>query len=181
MRTPIEIEIERGGRVTQLQEHLSELGACLEAREWAGDRTPQQAWGECERADWLLWWAARTERNSHQRIVLAVAACVRTTLRYVPAGEDRPRLAIEAAEQWAADPTEENRAAAETAGAAAETAAWAAGAAAETAAETAGAAAETAAHRKMCQIIRSMLVCPSGLYRSWPSGKAPNRSRRPTC
>ncbi|MFH2202640.1 MAG: hypothetical protein ABIJ96_05970, partial [Elusimicrobiota bacterium] len=78
--------------------------------------------------------------------MLAVAACVRTTLRYVPAGEDRPRLAIEAAEQWAADPTEENRAAAETAGAAAETAAWAAGAAAETAAWAAArAAAETAA------------------------------------
>ncbi|MFH2201829.1 MAG: hypothetical protein ABIJ96_01820, partial [Elusimicrobiota bacterium] len=76
---------------------------------------------------------------------------------FAPAGEDRPRLAFEEAEEWAADPSDESRAAAETAawaaGAAAETAAWAAGAAAR-------AAAETAAHRKMCQIIRSMLVCP---------------------
>ena len=53
-----------------------------------------------ERADWLLWWAARTPVNLHQSLVLAACDCARTALQYVPAGEDRPRLAIEAAERW---------------------------------------------------------------------------------
>ena len=51
---------------TELQEHLASIHACDEARTWAGDRTPQQAWDESPRADWLLWWAAKTETNSRQ-------------------------------------------------------------------------------------------------------------------
>jgi len=182
--------------MTQLQEHLAELDACLEACRWAGDRTAAQAWDECERADWLLWWAAITGRNSHKSIVLVSAACARTGLQYVLAGEDRPRLAIEAAERWAVDPTPQNGAAAGAAAGAARVAArvarvtgavgWAAAAraacaagaarwvacaagdarwvacAAGDAARAASAAAEADwdAHQEMCQIVRSMLICP---------------------
>ena len=97
---------------SELQKHLGDIEACSEARQWAGDRTAAQAWEECERADWLLWWAARIERSGRQQVVLAAAACARTALPNVPVGEDRPRLAIEAAERWAKEPTEQNRAAA---------------------------------------------------------------------
>ncbi|HUU15387.1 MAG TPA: hypothetical protein VM182_16980 [Terriglobia bacterium] len=167
--------------MTQLQEHLAELDACSEACRWAGDRTAAQAWTECERADWLLWWAAETERNSHQQIVVATAACARTVLQYVATDDRRPLLAIEAAERWAEEPSEWNRAAAEAAARdaraardaaeaaawaaraardAAEAAAWAAAWAARAAARDAAEAAAWAAHQEMCRIIRSMLVCP---------------------
>ena len=140
--------------MTQLQEHLAELDACSEACRWAGDRTAAQAWTECERADWLLWWAAETERNSHQQIVVATAACARTVLQYVATDDRRPLLAIEAAERWAEEPSEWNRAAAEAAArdaraaeAAAWAAAWAARAAAWAAARAAARAAAEAAAR----------------------------------
>ena len=58
----------------ELQQHLEKLRACQEAREWAGERTPQQAWDECERADWLLWWSAATGAD-RKEVVLAACAC----------------------------------------------------------------------------------------------------------
>ena len=144
--------------------------------EWASQyTTAQQIWDNCERADWLLWWAARTEANSHQQIVLAACQCARRALKYVPEGEDRPRLAIEAAEAWITNPTEEAAraawAAARAAWAAARTAeaAWAAEAA-EAAARAAAAwaaaawaaeaAARAAEHREMCKIVRGVLTIP---------------------
>ena len=97
---------------TELQEHLASIHACDEARTWAGDRTPQQAWDESPRADWLLWWAAKTETNSRQDVVRAACLCARRALRYVPPGELRPLRAIEAAERWADEPSPSNAAAA---------------------------------------------------------------------
>jgi hypothetical protein len=161
----------------QLQQHLDSLSACAEARQWAGSRTAREAWDQCERADWLLWWAARTPANNQQAIVRAACACARTALQYVPASEDRPRLAIEAAERWVNDPTEENRQAAEAAAWAAwaaETEAgnagftateWAAAGAAEAAAWwatewAAEAVAEELAHKQMCALVRECLVLP---------------------
>lgn len=118
---------------TELQSHLEKLYACREARAWAADKSPLEAWEQCQRADWMLWWAAKTKANTRHEVVLACCACARTALKYVSAREDRPRLAIEAAERWANDPTPENlslvRAARRAAGAEA-AAAWAAGAAA---------------------------------------------------
>ena len=175
--------------MTRLQGHLAAIGACMGAREWAGDRTAAQVWDECERADWLLWWAGTMGRNSHQKIVLTVVTCARTALHYVPDGEERPRLAIEAAERWAKDPSEKNRAAALAArdaawvagrgspgGSAARAAIWAAAQSAGTivtvaygatlaagstiAASAIGVGAEVATNQQMCRIIRSMLVCP---------------------
>ena len=117
---------------TKLQAHLESIGACPPAREWAANRTPLQAWNQSPRADWLLWWAAKTDVNSHQDIVRAACQCARLALRHVPAGELRPLQAIEAAERWADNPT---------------------GAAAR-------AAAEAAEHSTMCKSIRKALRCP---------------------
>ena len=128
-----------------LQEHLETIGACAPAREWAGTHTAKEAWEQAERADWLLWWAARTPANTQADIVKAACACARTVLHLVGTGEERPRLAIEAAENWANSPIEVNKAAAEAAArAAAEAAAWAAAEAAEAAARAAEAAASAA-------------------------------------
>lgn len=64
---------------TQLQERLSELGACGSARFWAQNKTPREAWEQCERGDWLLWWAKR-EGVDLQTLTLAKAKCAETVI-----------------------------------------------------------------------------------------------------
>ena len=78
---------------------LAELGACPEAVEWAGRKTHKKAWETCKRGEWLLWIAGRLGVD-RKLLVLAACACARTALKYVPDGEDRPRIAIETAEAW---------------------------------------------------------------------------------
>ena len=79
---------------------LIELSACREAVEWVAGRDIQTAWNECERGDWLLWIAARLEID-RKLVVLAACDCAEQSLKHIPDGEDRPRLAIETARQWA--------------------------------------------------------------------------------
>jgi hypothetical protein len=137
---------------------LQRLGACQEAIQWVGNRTPRQAWDECERADWLLWIAAKMKgNNTRQQIVLAACDCARLALRFVPAGELRPLQAIEAAERWANDPTEKNREIARAAAAAASAAA-----AYASDAYAYDAAAKTSEHLKMCKLVRKRLTVPVG-------------------
>jgi hypothetical protein len=78
---------------------LTELDACSEAVKWAGRKTHKQAWETCKRGDWLLWIADRFDVD-RKLLVLAACGCARTVLKYVPVGEDRPRIAIETAEAW---------------------------------------------------------------------------------
>ena len=86
-------------------EALDAMGACSEAVAWARTQpNAHTAWRDCKRGDWMLWIAAqRCEQGdpTHRAIVLAACECARLALQYVPVGEDRPRIAIEAAEQWA--------------------------------------------------------------------------------
>ena len=83
----------------KLRQFLTSRDACSSAMNWLGDRDSDQMWAECERPDWLLWWAGQVV--SRQELVLAACDCAETALRYVPEGEDRPRLAIDAARRWA--------------------------------------------------------------------------------
>lgn len=96
-----------------LQEHLVSIGACKEARDWAENRTAKQAWGECDRPNWLQWWARRIGGHSRVQFIRIACDCARLVL---PPGDDRSRLALEAAERWADNPTEDNRVAAKEAG-----------------------------------------------------------------
>ena len=128
------------------KQHLVEIDACRESIKWLGKRTAQQAWDECERPDWLLWWIAKDKPDCKCDIVRLTCKIARTVLRYVPAGEESPRLAIEAAERWAADPSYENA-----------NAAYAAYAAAYAAAAYAS---NAAAKQDYCAIIREHFSCP---------------------
>jgi hypothetical protein len=83
----------------ELREFLISREACLAAMNWLGKRDSDQMWSECERPDWLLWWAGQVV--SRQELVLAACDCAETALHRVPEGEDRPRLAIDAARRWA--------------------------------------------------------------------------------
>jgi multidrug resistance efflux pump len=78
---------------------LNEMGACSEAVKWAGRKTHKEAWETCKRGDWLLWIASKLDID-RKKLVPAACACARTALKYVPVGEDRPRIAIETAEAW---------------------------------------------------------------------------------
>jgi len=86
--------------------------ACFAARDWLSSlpegTTARQAWQQCTRPDWMFWLLGR-RRADHVKLVRCACEIARTVLHMVPAGEDRPRLAIEAAERWCNDPTEANK------------------------------------------------------------------------
>jgi hypothetical protein len=82
-------------------DRLRALGACWQAIKWAETQPDAiTAWRNCENPEWLIWLANRIGAT-HQQIVLAACACARTALRYIPEEEERPLMAIEAAEAWA--------------------------------------------------------------------------------
>jgi len=130
---------------------LLELNACSEAVEWVGKKSFRTAWNECVRADWMLWLVCKMEIGTRAERIHAVCDCAATALKYVPKGEDRPRLAIEAARLYADKPTPKNLKKLNAARAAARAAAWAA------AGDAAGAAAGAAAHKEMCNLIRKRI------------------------
>ncbi len=128
----------------ELRQFLASRSACQPAMDWLGDRDSGQMWADCERPDWLLWWAAHAVPR--QELVLAACDCAELALRFVPANEHRPRLAIETARRWATGEAtvEEVRAARAAADDAAD-AAYAARAGARAAADAVAAAAAYAA------------------------------------
>ena len=83
----------------KLSTQLRKFDACTEGYEWAKDKTIEEAWSTCERGDWMLWYAAKINID-RKLLVRAACACARLTLKSVPEGEDRPRIAIETAEAW---------------------------------------------------------------------------------
>ena len=85
-------------------EALTRLGACSDAVLWACTQpTYEEAWQTCTRLDWLLWLVART-MGERSRMPMVLAACdiVESVLHLVPAGEERPRKAIEVTRAWCA-------------------------------------------------------------------------------
>ena len=85
---------------------VRKMGACPEAVAWlAEQKNPAQAWRGCERGDWMLWLVGKLAGPvgdpRRKKLVLAACGCARLSLKYVKAGEERPRIAIETAEKWA--------------------------------------------------------------------------------
>ena len=81
------------------RDQLITIDACEKAIDWVADKTLAEAWQTCERGDWMLWLASRL-LFSNKLVVLASCDCARLALHLIPPGEERPRLAIEAAEAW---------------------------------------------------------------------------------
>ena len=76
-------------------------GACSEALAWLrAQPDAATAWEACERPDWLIWWLKRQPATDRKTLVRIACACARTALRFVPEGEERPRLSIETTERW---------------------------------------------------------------------------------
>src|ERR1017187_10238258 len=85
---------------------LKSLRACSEAVAWFEQQTNiTTAWKTCARGDWMLWllgnFNCEPDSNSRRKLVLCACQCARLALKHIKAGEDRPLIAIETAEQWA--------------------------------------------------------------------------------
>ena len=143
--------MQRSMNAKQFSELLIELGACGEACYWAAGKSLATVWQTCRRGDWLLWLLAEQIGKpgwpTHKQLVLAGCDCAETALTRVPAGEDRPRIAIQTARKWARGKSTlvEVEAAANAAYAAAAAASAAADSAAASAAAYAASAAASAA------------------------------------
>ena len=113
------------------------------------DHHGRAAWDASEDARELLRLLTYVDRKA---AVKAACACARTTLKYIPPGEDRPLKAIQTAEAWTrGEVTEEDcRQAANAAASAARAAANAANAGAASAVRAAALAAYAAAYAAAC-------------------------------
>jgi hypothetical protein len=122
----------------KLESLLDSLGACEEAVVWTRGKSLEEAWTNCERADWMLWLCGRMVGRegwpTREQIGLAACLCAESVLplfeKKYP-NDDRPRKAIEAARAWAQSggEIEEVRKARRAAAAADADALWAAAAA----------------------------------------------------
>ena len=65
-----------------MKKQLEKIHACNEAIEWIGDRNLEQAYNDCTRADWMIWYANRMN-VSNQKLILASALCVNTVRHLV--------------------------------------------------------------------------------------------------
>jgi hypothetical protein len=71
--------------MNNLQKKLTKLHACDPAIEWAGTQTTlKQAWENCPRGEWMLWFLAATKYDPTQHRLLG-AWCARNT----PLGDGR--------------------------------------------------------------------------------------------
>jgi hypothetical protein len=87
---------------------LKEKNACSEAVEWVKENKAEtfiELWNTCERADWMLWLLARMikekEWPSRKTVVLCTCDCAETSLQFVPEKENRSKIAIQTARDWA--------------------------------------------------------------------------------
>jgi len=144
--------------------YLKSLGACSVAVDWAKGKSLKTAWNTVNQADWMMWLLGKNVDAegwpSRETVVLLSCAIARKVLKYVPEGEDRPRLAIEAAEKWAAgkETLENVEDAAVSAYAAYSAAAWTASYTASSASSAANASAEREEFNKgVCNLVRKKI------------------------
>ena len=148
------------------QEYLSNINACSPARQWVGDRTFEQAWRECERADWMCWIIQYSGQFDRKTVVL-LAATMANTVRHLMK-DQRSIDAVDTALRYGrAVSTEEDLSnavwAADAADAMADAAAWAAAWAAEAEAEAAEAA-WAAANKRNADIVRELMPNPALVF-----------------
>jgi len=95
--------------------NISYLSPCRAAAEWLETQPDVvTSWNTCHRGDWMMWLLIKLPVAKEVSVTLALRLA-RSVLHHMPAGEDHPRLAIEAAEKWLAEPTDDTRTAARAA------------------------------------------------------------------
>ncbi|MCK9621980.1 MAG: hypothetical protein M0R47_15780 [Methylobacter sp.] len=77
------------------KELLMKLGACIDAINWVGDRTIEDAWNECHRGDWMLWFYAKQYPENKRELYLAKGHCANTVRHLMT--DERSIAAVDAA------------------------------------------------------------------------------------
>ena len=89
-------------------ETLTALGPCADGLAFAkSHQSLSIAWDKCDRPEWMIWFLKRTKSITPQQSVTLAAQFARRCLALFEAkfhDDKRPRLAIEAAENWAKNP-----------------------------------------------------------------------------
>jgi hypothetical protein len=80
--------------IEETKVYFESIGACEDAREWATGKTAKEAWDECPRGDWLLWWA-RKENVDKRVLTLAKGRCAETVIHLMK--DQRSKDAVKAA------------------------------------------------------------------------------------
>lgn len=83
-------------------DELRKRRACIHAVDWVGSKTREEAWANCPRASWMMWYATRVG-NNHKKVVLTACACLHEAL---PPDDDEylPSLhTVEVVEDWCRD------------------------------------------------------------------------------
>ena len=86
-----------------LTSQLVAIGACREALRWVNNRgitTLQEAWEQCQRADWLVWLAARVG-VPETTLVLLLTLLARPVVPQILPGHKRLLECLALAESWA--------------------------------------------------------------------------------
>ena len=77
----------------------------MKSKEWAHGKSFHVVWTTWKRGDWLLWLCGKMADKkgwpTRKQLILAACSCAETALKFVPEGEERPRIAIETARKWA--------------------------------------------------------------------------------
>jgi len=84
---------------------LKRLSACDDAVAWCRKyKSLANCWRHCDRADWLLWFAARIGVD-RKLIALAACGCAETSLQYIQniRYREKAETAINTVRKWAAD------------------------------------------------------------------------------
>jgi hypothetical protein len=79
----------------KFKQKLIKLGACEEAIRWVGDRTMEEAFRDCPRADWILWAHEKFFPEKKRERVLAAAHCANTVRHLMQ--DDRSKKAVDTA------------------------------------------------------------------------------------
>ena len=79
------------------KEQLTEMDACPDAIKWVGGKTLEQAWAECERGEWMLWFAQQKGVDL-QTLTLAKARCAKLVIHLMK--DERSRNAVDVAERF---------------------------------------------------------------------------------
>jgi hypothetical protein len=90
-----------------LKEHLASLEVPSAFLAWADGKTAQQAWEQCTRPDWLLFWAASTPANDTKSIKLATHD-IASVIGH-PAIHPLPEWARTIGATWENDPRDQRR------------------------------------------------------------------------
>ena len=79
---------------------LKQLHACKEAIDWVEENnytTFEEAWGNCHRGDWMLWFANKKQVDI-RLLTLAKARCVKLIIHLIK--DERSREAVDVSEQY---------------------------------------------------------------------------------